>query len=344
MRSYGKRPRLLSEALLYLALAAGLTILLASFLGVQAPRDWLRVFAVNVVICIGIGGALTLCYALLGRLGLAGRDARPVALVGHAIAITASIFGGVFVALFVVERVSPDAVVGFPYRAVVQVAAPVTITIVFVTAVLDRWRRRTADAERAQLESELAAIHARINPHFLFNSLNTIAALIPEDARRAEEAVLDLSALLRHTLDGSSQRFVPLQHEVTATQRYLAFEGLRFGDKLAVTFEVAEGVDEVPVPPLVLQPLAENAVKHGIARRGGGRVAIAIASTRETLVVTVEDDGDGTADTEGTNTAHRDLAKRLDILYDGAARFSVDRDGELGGFRVTLELPREAPP
>ncbi len=343
MKCPAHRSRLYREALLYLALSAGLTLLLAGFLGAREPIDWFAVFFVNVLISIGIGGGLTVCYAALARVGLTtGRDFRPLAIVGHTIAISASIAFGAFVALTVAGFVWPRAAAWFPFRDVVQVALPVTVTIVFVTTVLDRWRQRTADAEQARLESELAAIHARINPHFLFNSLNTIAALIPEDAARAEDAVLELSSLLRHTLDGAQQRFVPLGREIAATRSYLAFEGLRFGDKLVVTFEVDDGVEDVRVPPLVLQPLAENAVKHGIARRGGGRVAITVHA-RDALTLTIEDDGDGTTDAEGTKTAHRDLAKRLDILYGDAARFTVDREGALGGFRVTLEVPREAP-
>ncbi len=339
----GTRRRILGEGLLYLGLAAGLTFLLASFLGVRSASDGLSVFAVNMAISIGIGGALTGCYAVLRWLGLTGRGFGAVSLFGHALAMTASIFGGVFVALFVVERISPSATAVFPFHTVVQVAIPVTVTVVVVTTLLDRWRQRTAEAERAQLESELSAIQARINPHFLFNSLNTIAALIPEDAAGAEEAVLQLSGLLRHTLDGSKQRFVPLRDEVAATKRYLALESLRFGDKLHVRFAVDAGIDEVHVPPLVLQPLVENAVKHGIARRGGGRVEVGIVDGGDHIRIDVQDDGDGTVDAEGTKTAHRDLAKRLEILYEDAARFEIDRQGPIGGFRVILELPKRGP-
>ncbi|MEQ8278155.1 MAG: histidine kinase [Deltaproteobacteria bacterium] len=335
-------PHLMKEVALYLALAAGLTIVLSSFLGVDSTRAWLEVFAVNVVISVAIGLSLTVSYALLARVGVTV-DQGWLGLVGHTVAISAGILAGTSLALFVVGLVAPSVLKAFPYSAVVQVALPVTVTIVFVTSALDRWRRRTADAERARLESELAAIHARINPHFLFNSLNTIAALIPEDAARAEDAVVELSGLLRHTLDGSKHRWVPLAQEIEATRRYLAFEGLRYGERLRVELDVAEGLEAVPVPPLVLQPLAENAVKHGVGRREGGRVSVSVRAAGELVELSVEDDGDGTSGDDGTKTAHRDLAKRLDILYGGAARVDVDRDGALGGFRVRLRLPRSAP-
>lgn len=328
------------EARLYVLLAAGLTIVLATTIGARTLEDWVTVFAVNLGIFVGIGGALGLCFGVvLPRIGLDVDELLGVrAIVVRMVGMAVSILGGAYVVLRLVAEVMPDALRFFPYSTVVTVAVPITVAIVVVGSVVDRWRDRAADAERERMRSELAAIHARINPHFLFNSLNTIAALIPVDAPRAEEAVLELSGLLRHTLEGSKKLWVPLSAELEATERYLSFEALRYGDRLVSTFEVDDRSRTVPVPPLILQPLVENAIKHGV--RGRGRVAIRV-SGHGPLRIEVEDDGDGTTDAPGTKTAHADLERRLRLVYDGRASFDVDRGGALGGYRVRLSLPTE---
>ena len=328
---------------MYTLLAAGLTVVMIGFVGVPDAPVLVAFFFVNLLISFAIGTSLWVIYAVvLPRLGIdADRGSGVVRMLVHGVAIAAAIFGGVFAALGVVGVVHPDLLSHFPHDAVVRVAIPVTIAIVAVGEAVNRWRRRAAEAERERLKSELAAIHARINPHFLFNSLNTIAALVHEDADRAEAAVLELSSLFRHTLEGSKQLWVPLSAEVEAARSYLAFEQLRFGDRLRTTFEV-EGEDDVNVPPLVLQPLVENAVKHGIRRRDGGQVCVRVRSTDAAIALEVEDDGDGDSGEEGTATGEADLRRRLELVYEGRAGFEVG-DGELGGYRVRLTLPRTPP-
>jgi signal transduction histidine kinase len=206
---------------------------------------------------------------------------------------------------------------------------------------LEQLRTRELRAQREALAAQVQALQARIEPHFLFNSLNSVASLIGQDAERAERALEKISDLFRYALDASNQPLVPLAQELRCVESCLELETLRFPDRLNASLRVEPGVGEVPVPPLFLQPLVENAVQHGVAPRPeGGRVELEIRREADQLHVRVEDDGPGPGGSKngGAGVALADLRKRLALLYAGKASLEVDR-GTLGGCRVTLGLP-----
>jgi two-component system sensor histidine kinase AlgZ len=222
-------------------------------------------------------------------------------------------------------------------------------TVSAVMVALARFRDRVRDAElrevRARheaLAAQIQALQARLEPHFLFNSLNTVASLIEDDPRRAEQAVERLAELLRHTLAASRQRFVPLRDELSATVGYLELEALRHGERLRFALRVEPGAEQARVPPLVLQPLVENAVLHGIAaRREGGQLEVRAARSGARLTLEVEDDGPGPGGSpqkRGSGSALRDLSERLRILYGAAAALDHGK-GALGGFCVRVSFP-----
>ena len=149
----------------------------------------------------------------------------------------------------------------------------VTTAAVGFETLRERARRVELKAQRAQqeaLRAQLEALQARTNPHFLFNSLNTVAGLIDEDPRKAEEVLERLSALFRYSLEGSRTDWVRLEQEIENVEGYLEVERVRLGDRLNSEIDVAPGVENILVPPLVLQPLVENAVLHAIAPRSAG--------------------------------------------------------------------------
>jgi len=155
---------------------------------------------------------------------------------------------------------------------------------------------------RASARAELAALRAQINPHFLFNALNTIASLIDVQPERAEATVEHLSAIFRHILQTGSQSFVPLEEEFTLVRHYLQIEQVRFGDALEVQLDLPPALERYAAPAFAVQTLVENAVKHGIAKqRGGGRVRVtarrsrpsADAGDERAVDVTVDDSGAG---------------------------------------------------
>ncbi|MEQ1572107.1 MAG: histidine kinase, partial [Myxococcota bacterium] len=152
---------------------------------------------------------------------------------------------------------------------------------------------RAAQLEARALESRLHLLSAQIDPHLLFNTLNTLAELVHLDPDRAEDLVTDLAATMRHAL-GSSTRRVPLADELDVVRRLLRIEGARLGDRLSWRVEVGEGTERVEVPGLLVQPLVENAVRHGVAPRPeGGRVEVVSERRGDRVVVTVTDDGPG---------------------------------------------------
>jgi len=226
------------------------------------------------------------------------------------------------------------------------VAIAVSAVLVFVHRVLGEAHARRLEAEEArrrEVEARLEALRSRTNPHFLFNALNTIAGLVHDDPDAAERAVEELSALLRYTLEASRAERLPLGEELAVVRRYLALEGVRLGERLRSELAVEEGLDTLAVPPLVLLPLVENAVRHGIApRREGGLVRVEARRDGDTLVLAVEDDGPGpgASTARGTGTSLADLRARLALL-GGSLETGP---GEGGGFRAVVRLPlRPAP-
>lgn len=208
---------------------------------------------------------------------------------------------------------------------------------------------RLAAAERqARLETQLQALQARTNPHFLFNGLNTIASLIHDDPVLAERTVERLASLLRYSLDCGDTRLVSLSREAQIVADYLAVQGARFGSRLRAQIEIDPAAADVPVPPMCLQPLVENAVLHGVApRREGGAVRVTVRCLTDTVLLEVHNDGPA-PDTQrhaqqhhGTGSSLRDLKARLRLLY--GERASLLAGPVPGGFRAHVILPRSAP-
>jgi sensor histidine kinase YesM len=176
----------------------------------------------------------------------------------------------------------------------VLAALQIGIGHALVFAGRDRERRRQTEELRAALaEARLATLEGQLRPHFLFNALNSIAELVHRDRDAAERAVLDLAELLRESLRERGQE-VALADELRLATAYLAIEKLRLGDRLDLAWSVAADVQGARVPHLLLQPLVENAIRHGVAlRQAPGRLAIGAERRGERLVVTVDNDGPG---------------------------------------------------
>jgi len=185
-------------------------------------------------------------------------------------------------------------------------------------------------------QAQLAALRARLNPHFLYNALHSVGALVGRDPRRADQALERLGDLLRYVLDAPDE--VPFRREWAFIQDYLAFEQLRLGERLRLESNVEPAAGAVLTPPLILQPLVENAVRHGLADRPeGGRIVLGARLEGGQLVLTVEDDGAGQPAEEGTGIGVSSVRDRLRVLYGEAA--SVEAGPRSRGFGVTLRLP-----
>lgn len=213
----------------------------------------------------------------------------------------------------------------------------------------ERHRRDLREREIVQLaaEAELAALRAQLNPHFLFNTLTTIGQLIQEAPPRALDTLYKLTGLLRAVLKRSDGGFVTLGEEIEIVRTYLAIEGARFEERLTVSIDLPPSLAELPVPPLVLQPLAENAVKHGIApMRAGGRVSVKAEVENETLVLTVTDSGTVVPAAElarrrGAGIGISNLEKRLERYYGNSASLEL-RSSPVRGTEVCVRIKLSA--
>ncbi|MFB2762243.1 MULTISPECIES: sensor histidine kinase [Marinobacter] len=191
----------------------------------------------------------------------------------------------------------------------------------------------------AEMQARLTSLQARIQPHFLFNSMNTIASLIASNPEQAEEAVLDLSELFRASLRTDDQ-LVPLSRELELCQRYLAIEALRLGDRLTLDWDIQPGLEQQAIPPLTLQPLVENAIYHGIQPRPeGGTVRIEVYGKGHFVYLMVQNPKPESSSRQhqGNQVALVNIQARLQALFGEPAVLKHSHQHNI--YTVTLRLP-----
>jgi LytS/YehU family sensor histidine kinase len=209
-----------------------------------------------------------------------------------------------------------------------------------------RAERHAARAQAERARAELGALRARLQPHFLFNTLHSIRALVRREPEHAADAIERLGGLLRYVvdLDGRDTDLVPLREELAFARAYLELERIRLGARLVVAESIDEGALDLPIPALTLQPLIENAIRHGIAPRArGGTIRLAVRLGPGGLEIVVEDDGVGAEETpaDGAGVGLSTVRRRIESRYDGDGSFQITtRPG--AGFRVEVRLPMEA--
>ena len=205
--------------------------------------------------------------------------------------------------------------------------------------------RQAAALATELVQARLQALRMQVNPHFLFNTLNTISALIHESPNAAERMIARLSELLRRTLDRSGAQEVPLREEVEFLKSYLEIEQMRFPDRLRVTFEIEPRTEELLVPQLILQPLVENALRHGILpREEAGRLEISAKILGDQrLELKVRDNGNGLPPANGTPRREgiglQNVRSRLAQLYGSGQEFTIG-NATGGGVEARLCIPR----
>ena len=211
------------------------------------------------------------------------------------------------------------------------------VLIAFETA--RQAERRQLELEILTRDAELRALRAQIDPHFLYNSLNSISALTGSDAAGARRMCLLLGEFLRNTLDVSARHKIPLAEELALADRYLSIEQVRFGARLRIERRVDEEAAACLVPPLLLQPLVENAVAHGIARLlEGGLIGLDVSRQNGRLAIVIENpcDADAVAARPG-GMGLNNVRSRLEAMFGREAR--MDARAAAGRFRVELSLP-----
>jgi two-component system, LytTR family, sensor kinase len=201
-------------------------------------------------------------------------------------------------------------------------------------------RFRNSEVQRLVSQAELRALQSQINPHFLFNSLNTLYGTIPREAAEARRMVLNLAEIFRYCLK-SERTLIPLSEEVEIVRAYLEIEALRLGEKLRTTIEVDQRAEQALIPILSIQPLVENAVKHGAAARGGGSVQFRARSGSRGVLVEVSDDGEGFQPgrkaASGGGLGLDNVRQRLQLCFGDAAGFHIESSRQ--GTTVSFLIP-----
>jgi len=329
------------------------TAMMAAFGAARSVQELLfsllysLIFA-NVVGCIG---AITLTR-VAERMKQRRVPLTPVMICAF---IAVVVVGGLAAQLLLVRLgMAPGATLWRDYLRTLRVSLP--LTLVFGMGAMSHGmlrdriqtmeielRERAIGEERQRklaAEARLQLLESRLHPHFLFNTLNAISALIAIDPGRAEAAVGRLATLLRSSLDNSSRTLISLREELRLVESYLELEHERFGDRLRVTIEAPEELLDAQTPPMSVQTLAENAVKHGVTEQiGGGEVRIQVRAVDDGLRVRVSDSGPGFELTQiPAGHGLDNLVGRLDLLFGDAAGLSVfSREGLCV---VEMSLPR----
>lgn len=199
---------------------------------------------------------------------------------------------------------------------------------------------RGRNLEDARDRAEIASLQSLIKPHFVFNTLNAIVALIHEDPGKAEETTLRLARLMRYLLEVSDGEMLSIESELGVVEAYLEIEKVRMGARLEYSLDVQPGLGGIPVPGLVLQPLVENAVKHGVQQRPqGGYVRVRVAREEDKCRVEIVDNGPGFSTHHGAGQATRLVRARLEFLYHDDHDLSLERDAAAGETIVVLRFP-----
>lgn len=236
-----------------------------------------------------------------------------------------------------------------PLRYFMEMPMQAIMLVSMVAAIhaVDLFRAsREREVQAARLESSLAQAQLRnlrlqLQPHFLFNALNTISSTMYRDPAAADEMMAQLSELLRVSLQASRTDEVPLASERHLLDQYVAIMKARFGDRLTVAMDLQQGTENLLVPSMILQPLVENAIRHGNATAiGRGRVEVTARLAGDRLVLEVQDDGPGPAEGKELSwgVGLTATAERLRLLYGDSQEFTTGRS-DAGGFRVTASFP-----
>lgn len=338
-----------SRLILYLSvwIAFGLLLSVVLVFGGRAPTLWALEFAMPIALALGLQ-SLSFWYLVQA---LPPGDTAPmrmiliwtVAGVGSLIVWLGIAYGWAQFLLTPGEAYPDGAMAMLP---LLIFAGAIGILLAVLGHYLVGAFQRSLIAERRALEmqvlareAELKSLRAQLDPHFLFNSLNSVAALIGNDTAAARQMCFLMAQFFRKSLTLARERSIPLSEEITLVETFLAIERVRFGDRLRTKFEVADDVRNIAVPPLVLQPLVENAVHHGVAHMlEGGEVCVS-ARRREGLVeIVVENPCDpDRPPSRSTGVGLNNVRSRIETLAGNRA--SVDVEARDTSFRVSILLP-----
>jgi sensor histidine kinase YesM len=346
--------RILRCVLLDTALACIPPLLLLAFNETTTLHRLLIDFGFSLIYAHSIG---SLAFLIVPRLWCVGARFGPwLQWVFRAAAAIGVAVGGAMLAGLILVAIGWNTAAEYwpQFTANLKLVILLTVAATAVIAMYEIFRERLEDAtlklrtqelerERAlklATEAQLASLESRIHPHFLFNTLNSISSLIPEDPARAERLVEQMAALLRFSLDANQSGLVPLASEMKIVNDYLSIEQARFGGRLRYAIDVPQNIGEAIVPPLAVQTLVENSVKYAVApNREGGEIRVTAARDNGLVRVEVVDSGPAFR-LESAPAGHGldNLKGRLATLFDQSAALSLERQD--GHNAMILSIPQ----
>lgn len=310
-------------------------------------RLWMN-FLYSLIYSHSIG---TIAFSAMPRVWRAGpRLPTWLQWLLRAVAVVAVAVIGTMLAVLVLVLVRQVPLSGYwaeltnSLRIALVITAVAAVTVCTYESMRSRINQTELERERAlklASEAQLASLESRVHPHFLFNALNTISALIPDDPERAERLVEQMASLLRFSLDSNQSGLVPLASELKIVTGYLEIEEARFGERLRYEIDFAAELASVPVPPFSVQTLVENSVKHAIApHRGGGGIRVRGVRENGFLRIEVTDSGPAFR-LESAAAGHGldNLKSRLAALFGERAALTLERRD--GRNNVTISIPHK---
>jgi sensor histidine kinase YesM len=327
--------------------ALGITAIISMFEIRLDPLAMLREVASNFITCASITFITATLTSAFGLFRLGGSWKRKALFI--VVLAVGGVIGGL--ASWGINYTLFDIYISHPH---IYILVTGSLAVIFglaflayltVQEKLDETARRLAEKEvqeqtllRLKTEAELEALRARVNPHFLFNTLNSIASLIPVDPVRAEAVVQRMSNLFRYILAASDRGMVPLNEELDIVEEYLEIEKVRLGDRLVYTIDRGDGLDGVEIPGVLLQPLVENSVKYGIVPLArGGEVRVRCRRNSGSCIIEIADNGGGfDAETAPEGFGIGGVRQRLELNYPGEHQFDISTDG---GVKIQITIP-----
>ena len=330
-------------------LAIGLAVGFFQGDGIERPTLVISVLFGNVIGLTAMVGSVWLFPRLRGRSGVLRFPLLALTLLSGAVLGSVAVLGAYPLFVFrelrlAIVVITINGVLALVVGGVVLVYEEMRLRLQDTLREMEEVRLVEARLREEAARAELAALQARINPHFFFNTLNTITSQLDEDVRVAEELLETFASLFRYAFAVADAAPVPLGDEIDFTRDYLRIERARFGERLCVAWDVDPRSLSARVPGLILQPLIENAVGHGLAPRArGGRLHVSTAVDGPTLRIDVVDDGVGlSAEAEHLiRDGHGldNIARRLEACYGGGASLSLSPAPGGAGARARLVLP-----
>lgn len=329
----------------YVAVCLSFALLVGFVLNVAAGLSWVESACITVPLVVMLAMACLLPWYTCRSLPL---ESTPQwKLISHhliaAIFVSAVVPGVTRVAALLLAHLMPG--LGARLRSVLPVISGMVFLIYLLSVALHYALLAFESSRQAELvsrEAELKALKAQVNPHFLFNCLNSISALTATDPPKAREMCIRLSEFLRSSLRLGERTSIPFAEELSLTRTYLEVEQVRFGSKLRISEDFEAGCTDCEVPPLLVQPLVENAIKHGIAMLvDGGEITITGRRLPKFVSVVVENpfDPDSPA-TRRNGFGLISVRNRLHARYGNTARIDIQVENQR--YRVALTLPCEA--